>query len=402
VARVVNLVMKAATSLRAAAAAMFLLLDVEQHWTTVRLCVMRIGLAALMAPLECAKDWIWLIDHSVQIGRCKCLVILGLRQRDYPWGRALAAEDLVLIALVPMEDATKVTVHMALEDATRRTGVPRVIVDDHGADLHGGVKLFQQDHSQTVEVYDVKHKAACLLRAILERDEIWKSFCTRLGQCKCAVQQTELAPLTPPSQRTKARFMNLDLQVEWGIKTLALLDNPAVLPKPMTSTRLEEKFGWLRDFREPMSEWSDCLAVIDKTLDVTRTQGISAETTETLKQHIAPTTVRGTALLAQMFEFTSQQSKVARADERLPASTEVLESCFGKLKYLERDQSKSGFTGLVLALGVIVGCHTPETIAHALDRCPVKNVQQWCDDQLGPSVQSQRKLAYQACDAQHK
>ena len=49
----------------------------------------------------------------------------------------------------------------ALEQATKRSGVPRVIVDDHGSDLHSGVQLFQKRHAETAEIYDAKHKAAC-------------------------------------------------------------------------------------------------------------------------------------------------------------------------------------------------------------------------------------------------
>jgi hypothetical protein len=30
-----------------------------------------------------------MIDHSIQIGTCKCLVILGIRLSDLPEGRAL-------------------------------------------------------------------------------------------------------------------------------------------------------------------------------------------------------------------------------------------------------------------------------------------------------------------------
>jgi hypothetical protein len=41
-----------------------------------------------------------------------------------------------LIALEPMTNATKETVDVCLEDAVSRTGVPRAIVDDHGADLN--------------------------------------------------------------------------------------------------------------------------------------------------------------------------------------------------------------------------------------------------------------------------
>ena len=49
----------------------------------------------------------------------------------------------------------------------------------------------------------------------------------------------------------------------------------------------------------------------------------------------------------------------------------MLESLFGKLKSLEHDQSKSGFTGLVLSLGAMVTRLTPESIAEALDRVRV-------------------------------
>src|ERR671922_213952 len=93
----------------------------------------------------------------------------------------------------------------------RRTGAPRVIVNDHGVDLSGGVALFQQRHGQTVEIYDAKHKAACLLKSRLEKDPRWQEFQTRVGQTRCAVQQTELAFLAPPSPKPKARFMNLGL-----------------------------------------------------------------------------------------------------------------------------------------------------------------------------------------------
>ena len=50
----------------------------------------------------------------------------------------------------------------------------------------------------------------------------------------------------------------------------------------------------------------------------------------------------------------------------MPGTTEVLESCFGKLKGLEDGQSKSGFTGLVLSLGAIVSKRSIETIGEAL------------------------------------
>ena len=104
--------------------------------STGRLWLLRIGLAALLRPKIIATDWVWMIDHSVQIGQCKCLVILGIRLSEFPKGRPLCHQDMEPIALMPMTSSTKETVAAHLEEAKDRTGVPRAILDDHGADLH--------------------------------------------------------------------------------------------------------------------------------------------------------------------------------------------------------------------------------------------------------------------------
>ena len=49
-------------------------------------------------------------------------------------------------------------------------------------------------------------------------------------------------------------------------------------------------------------------------------------------------------------QFVKLQSKRAKPRERIPGSTEVLESSFGKWKELEKQQSHGGFTGFMLGL----------------------------------------------------
>ena len=158
-----------------------------------------------------------------------------------------------LIDLVPMESATKRTVAVCLEDAVAKTGAPRAILSDHAADLHGAIAIFRQQHPETSELYDIKHKAACLLKALLEGDEHWTRFASLAAQAKCAIQQTLLACLVPPSQRSKSRFMNLGELVRWGRQTLALLDDPCRLERlPESSELVREKLGWLAEYRESL------------------------------------------------------------------------------------------------------------------------------------------------------
>ncbi len=145
------------------------------------------------------------------------MVILGIRLRDLPEpGTCLQHHDLHLIALVPRTSWTRPEVNDALEKAVKRTGVPRVIVNDYGVDLHGGVQIFQERHPHTQEIYDIKHKAACLLKHRLEKDPRWQEFQRQVGQTRCEVQQTEVSFLVPPTPKPKARFMNLQSQLEWA------------------------------------------------------------------------------------------------------------------------------------------------------------------------------------------
>jgi hypothetical protein len=284
-----------------------------------------------------------------------------------------------------------------LEEAVTQTGAPRAILDDHGADLHGGVEIFCARHPDTIELYDIKHKAACLLKARLEGDAHWKSYATRLGQAKCAMQQTELAFLVPPSQRTKSRFMNLAPLVSWGQSVLALVDDPSALERfGVSAERAQEKLGWLAEYREPLERWSGYHEVIAATLEFVRDHGLYVGAGVELAAVLPALAGEAGELREELITFVTRESSKVRIGECLPGSTEVLESCFGKLKALESDQSKSGFTGLVLSLGAMVSKRTAETIREALQQCGVDQVLNWCRRKLGQSVQSQRNQAFHA------
>ena len=98
------------------------------HYTTVRFWLLRVGLHKLNRPKEQASDWVWIIDHSNQIGKEKCLVILGVRVsqlpqpgKDYP----LRLEQMEPIELEPVTISDKEVVYRQLEASAAKSGVPR-------------------------------------------------------------------------------------------------------------------------------------------------------------------------------------------------------------------------------------------------------------------------------------
>lgn len=348
------------------------------HWSTGRLWLLRLGCARLLEPKPRATDWIWFVDHTVQIGQEKCLLILGIRASQLPADRPLQLADMVPIVLSPTKQANKTQVAEELLQAVSITGVPTAILSDHGGELHGGIKVFQQTHPETRDFYDLKHKAACLLKHRLTDDSRFTEYSRQMGQCKFQVQQTELDFLTPPSGRSKARFMNLEKFIGWGHRTLEVLDRqPSCVLQHTTRERLEQKLGWLRGYREAFEEWASWLTVIEVSQSAVR-QGVTRRTHGELKAELPESPLASTQQLrSDLLNFVAEQTGQLAEQERLPLMTEVLESSFGKLKYLERDQQKRGFTSLILCLGALVGTWTSETIEAALQRTPTKVVANW-------------------------
>jgi hypothetical protein len=370
------------------------------HWTTGRWWLLRLGYYMLCRPKVRGDDWVWMTDHSTQAGKERCLLILGIRLGSLPpVGQCLRLEDMEVIALIPVEKSDKQVVYQQLCAVAEKTGVPRAILHDNGGDLGGGVALFEETHPSTDGIYDMIHKAACLLKARLEKDPTWKAFSTQAAQTKFQTQQTELAFLVPPSQRRKARFMNLGDLIRWASETLAIVrELPPVVLKHVTRERLEEKLGWLRDYEEPLRAWSQMQQVIDIVNDFVRGHGHYPGSVADLRRQLKPLSLTGPAqaLRTELVAFVRHESRKAKKGERLPGSTEVLESTFGKQKEIQGHQSKGGFTGLLLALPALLGTITADTVRAALKFAKTADVIQWIRDNLGQSHQSKRRLAYDA------
>jgi len=365
--------------------------------TSVRWWLQRLGLFALREALEVGDDWVYLIDHSVQLGSVKVCVILGLRLRDVPFpARALRQDDVCVLAVIPTERSTGEIVAAQLEQAAQRTGLPRQIVSDHGSDVKKGSELFAQRHPDTVVTYDAAHHGAIVLQRRFEADPRWPEFVARLGSVKARIQQTGDAFLLAPSLRPKARYMNLASLLRWGRKILGLLDRGPAGGR--VSERAETRYGWLREFRAALETWSRWEATVRGSVEFVRTRGLSCSCQMALAARLQalPPEERDDILAAELCEFVGRQCQPARPGERLVGSTEVLESLFGKWKALERQESRNGITSLILSLGSLIGRWPISRITAALEATPVKHVVAWCHEHLPATVQSQRRLALAA------
>ena len=364
-------------------------LDVAMpSFSAVRSWLLRLGCHALTCALP-SGVWVWLVDHTVQIGACKLLVIVGCPLTAAPLGeRPLRQSDLHLVHLSLMEHSTKEAVAVELARAAERTGTPRQIVSDQGADLNGGVKLFQQQHAGTAHVHDLAHQAANVLKQRWGKDERWSAFVARLAQTGAKLRQTRAAHLVGPTIRPKARFMNVGPTLRFAGRVLKLLDSAA------PGARTEEHYGWLREYREALTSWTSEQAVAETAVRHVRSHGVGQDTATTLEtawaQMVSTPGARDVA--ARLRTAVRTEGAQAKPGEALVGSTEVLESTFGTLKRLEGSYAGDGFTGLSLALGAILGDRSEEQVRAALEAVPKKEAEGRVKRLLGTTVQMFRRV----------
>ena len=288
------------------------------------------------------------MDHFVNAGSQKCLVVLGISLADYQrLNRPLAYSDLTVISL-----------------------------------------------------YDIVHLVSRLIKSIFEADPRWEAY--RKACCSCAnyLRQSSLAHLKSPTPKTKARYMNYDREVRWAARALWLLDRVTCgylsdrQKERLPTALMEERLGWLREYRQVVSVWLEVILVGQKICQVVREQGYHRNTSAAVRCLLASSRSEGCRKLIQ--QAADQIEGICiQLDENqsLPGSTEVLESLIGKGKRLLHHNNTS-LPRQILAIATAtttITTITTDLVQKALSKCRMKHLRQWVADSLKPGVHVARQ-----------
>lgn len=373
---------------------------------TVRGWLLRLGLYLLQHLPQRRADWVWIIDHTLQWGTARCLVILGVTQAQLQHrGFRLSHEDVCVLALEVVTHSDGEVVQQQLAALAARVGTPRQIVSDHGADLAKGIRLFQQEHPEVLDTYDVTHKMACLLKGLLEGDERWQAFVRQCAATSARVRQTVGSFLLPPTLRSKARYMNLEALLNWATRMQALrspagqarLAAALEMSVPAACTWWQETFGWLEGFAADLETWLQYWELVGRAETLVRAEGLSATTGARYRLALpAPrgSDVRVPWLAEQIENFLAAEGRKVPAGQAVLGSSEVIESVFGSYKqYVERSVwSEVGSN--VLLIPVLLVTLTTELLASALQAVRGKEVWAWCRQHLGTSRQQRFRQVF--------
>lgn len=365
----------------------------------------RLGLDRLMNNQKSRQaspaDMIWIVDHSNQIGTQKVLVILGIPASKLPTedGTPLQLDDLEVLQVKPAHRWTRDDVRREYKELADKIGRPRWLLCDGAVELRESADvLCDADHTTDV-LRDLKHVAANRFEVLIGKSQRFTEFLMEMGKTRCLIQQTELAHLTPPGLKTKARFMNIEPVINWATMVLGVLDNPdAAQAGVQDLEKLEKRMGWLRQYKESIASWRRCCDVIAWLLAWINTHALVSDTIEKLRPGLQNLRTSRCELSDKMTEDLLKAIDAACArvgpNERSWLSSESLESVFAQYKRREGQQSRSGFTGLILTLPTLFRSWTASEVREALRRTRTKDTTDWIKTNIGETLWSKRTKAY--------
>jgi hypothetical protein len=364
-------------------------------WQAVRNWMQRLGIARTKR-IKKSDGRIWIVDHSNQIGQEKVLLILSIDPKDLPApGQTLRQSDVDVLASIPGTSWKREDVARVYEETAKKFGAPRAVVADGAVELREAIDLVDwHGKAKPIGLRDFKHFLANRLEAVLKKDKDFERYVSEVGKARCAIQQTELSHLTPPSSKSKARFMNLKPMLEWGKMILWYSSDPNCQKVDgVTPERFQEKLGWIKGFDKPLERWNAYQQVISASLTWINENGVSRNSAKELKKVLAklPEAKLGKSLSDEAIAFVSLQAIKIKSGERLLLSTEIIESVFGGYKQFEGQHSKGGFTTLLPSLASLLDRTSAKEITSAFRHVPVKLVNQWIAKNLPNTNQSKRR-----------
>jgi len=355
---------------------------------------MKYGLHKLMQPKEIADDWSVILDHTIQIGKQKILIVLGLQLSHLPFNKCLSLADVQPIALIPMQSSTGPKIQEELYLLKNQLGTIRQVVADQGSDIKMGVNLYRKENTDCDYTYDIVHKLAHLLHKELKNDKKWEELSKRASEARVKLLQTEYAYLIPPQRRDKARYLNLEELIKWAYRILLALQSDLLSLEDYEF--LFKQFAWVFGLGEVINDFHQLWQVTSITREWVRNFGIQTDTAVILEKKLDALNLnfRAMQFAVNVIQFLSEESVKAKPYERLLGSSEIIESLIGLIKYRANTQSRSGFTGSVLITAVFPGKIDRSSLFDALSSVKVADVNEWEKTYFASTIQKKRAKFY--------
>ncbi len=355
---------------------------------------LRLGLGLLKQVSPINQPWLAIIDHSIDIGTKKALVVLrvttaALSKR----GGAIRLEDCECIGLKVSEKVTGETICVELDDIFSQAGRPVAIIKDADATLQKGVRLASEQREQAIPtIDDLGHTMANALKAQFEKTPAYKRFITLVSHGANCLRQTDMAFITPPKLRSKGRFQSISKLGQWGEKLLDVFAIRGCATKDSLLDRLRTAFPNFIQMRGFIEGFAKTTTLVSQVMEILKNQGLD-KTSYKKCYHLSTGLPRNSKVKKRLQAWLKQNLEVQKQITTLPllVSSDIIESLFGNFKHIIERSPQADMNRTVLLIPALCGYLNEGVITQALQQASQRDLEQWESDNIPYTVRKKRQ-----------
>ncbi len=373
------------------------------HFTSVINWNLRLGLGRLTQVKSIAQPWVAIMDHSIDIGIKKVLVVLritvdALSER----GSAIRLEDCECIGLTVSDKVTGETIHPELDTIFARSGNPIAIIKDADATLQKGVRLWSEQQKEAVPtIDDIGHTMANALKHQFEKLSVYKRFTALISHGAKCIRQTELAFLMPPKLRSKGRFQSISKLGEWSENMLDVFGVNGRAEKGSQLDKLRHAFPDFNQSKAFIVNFASTTNRVSKVMEILKNKGLNKITYKQCYE-LSKELPRNSKVKKRLQAWLKKNIQLQKQLTTLPllVSSDIIESLFGNFKHIIERSPQADMNRSVLLIPALCGKLDNTVITQALRQASQSDLQAWEKKHIPYTMRKKRQAFFKEAESQ--
>lgn len=181
-----------------------------------------------------------------------------------------------------------------------------------------------------------------------------------------------------------------------GTKNLTKVKKALLTNSNIAKQRFEQHFSWITTYKNGFSKYIKLMKAVEIINEHIKTNGIHKGSANECKKKLKQVKSRNKEVIAfkdEIIKFLKVEGKDILKSQALLGTSDIIESIFGKYKYLDGKSGLKEIGKLILIIPVITTKLTFHTVKEALENVRQGDVANWFKKKLGKSNFSKRQAA---------